>query len=243
MSSYDNTPEYGLDANFTLKSNPPRDCPHCGVTNPPDTSVCDCGYNFAAAAAHAGMTVLVVGAGFWIRVLARMIDTVAGYVLGHFAGLAGAVILATLQALAVVRPGWPLRIGHERLLIYLFSGVGVVLYHAACEGLYGATLGKFFCGLRVLSEDRTPCRLWPAFIRSISYYVDAIFFGLVAYLKMSQSPSQQRHGDHWAHTVVVRNAEVPAESKQSEFRFIGGLALGTCAWGVLTVVGLVMAAF
>jgi uncharacterized RDD family membrane protein YckC len=184
----------------------------------------------------------LVGAGFWIRALARFIDTIIGYVVGHFAGYAAGIVLVGLQLLTFVRPGWPLRILHDKAPLILFSLVGDILYHTFCEGLYGATLGKFFCGLRVLSDDRTPCRLWAGFIRSAAYVIDAIAFGLVAWLEMSKTDAEKRHGDNWAHTVVVRNSEVPQESKLSEFRLFAALAAGLCAWGVMVIAGIVVAA-
>ena len=184
----------------------------------------------------------VVGAGFWIRGLARLIDTIFGYFVGHFAGYAGAIVLVGLQLLTIVQPGWPFRILHDKAPIILFSVVGNVLYHTFSEGLYGASIGKFLCGLRVLSEDRTPCRLWAGFIRSVSYFIDSIAFGLVAWLEMSKSDAEQRHGDNWAHTVVVRYADVPKESKRSELRLFAALAAGTCAWGVMAIAGMVIAA-
>lgn len=242
MSSFDNAPGYGLEARFAPRPESPAQCPRCGITNPPAAAVCDCGYNFQTRTAPAGLSTQVVGAGFWIRALARIIDTVVGYMLGHLAGVAGALLLAVLQLLTVIHPGWPLRIAHWKSLMIPFSLVGAVLYHTTCEGLYGATLGKFFCGLRVLSEDRTPCGLWAGFIRSLAYFIDAFFFGLVAYFSMSQSLAQQRHGDHWAHTVVVRSSAVPQESKQSEFRFFGAIAAGLSAWGFMLMAGLVVLA-
>jgi uncharacterized RDD family membrane protein YckC len=184
----------------------------------------------------------VVGAGFWIRALARLIDTIIGYILGHFSGYAAALVLVGLQLLTVVRSGWPFRILHQKLVMLPFNMAGAILYHTLCEGLYGATLGKFFCGLRVLSEDRTPCRLWAGFIRSAAYFIDSLFFGLVAWLEMSKTDAEQRHGDNWAHTVVVRRAAVPQESKRSEFRLFGALAAGICAWAIMIIAGVVVAA-
>jgi hypothetical protein len=39
---------------------------------------------------------VTVGAGFWIRALARVVDTVYGYALGAVAGVQGVIILAIL---------------------------------------------------------------------------------------------------------------------------------------------------
>jgi uncharacterized RDD family membrane protein YckC len=181
----------------------------------------------------------VVGAGFRIRALARVIDTVFGLAVGRVAGSAALVVLLDLEALSVSHPGWRLRIMHERMLLMLFGLVGVILYHTVCEGLHGSTLGKFVCGLNVLSEDCTPCCLWPAFVRSVGYFIDAIAFGLVAYLEMSRTLMEQRHGDHWVRTVVVKSLQVPEESKRSDARFFAVLVAGTCGWGFMLIASMV----
>ncbi len=173
----------------------------------------------------------VVGAGFWIRALARLVDVVYGYAVGSVAGIAAAIVLLFLQALSIADPGWARRMSHPYLILILIPAgfVGNLSYHTLCEGIYGASVGKLVCGLRVLSEDQTPCRLGPAFIRSIAYLVDGLVFGLVGYLSMNKTPLSQRHGDHWAKTIVVRRAQVPAESKRSGYVFVSAVTFGSLA--------------
>jgi hypothetical protein len=51
------------------------------------------------------------GAGFWIRLLARLIDIiVVGFLLGLVAGVFGGIILAIFQATGIVASGWQHRI-------------------------------------------------------------------------------------------------------------------------------------
>ena len=182
---------------------------------------------------------VTVGAGFWIRALARLVDTVYGFALGMVAGVQVGIILAILEALSVVEPGWGDRISQgSNLMPTLMSLVGYLLYYTACEGLCGASLGKLVCGLRVLSEDLSPCSLKPAFVRSLAGFVDGLFFGVIGYMSMSKTLTQQRHGDHWARTVVVRNSQVPLGSKRSTTQYLLALALGSVAWGLALVAGL-----
>jgi uncharacterized RDD family membrane protein YckC len=94
-----------------------------------------------------------------------------------------------------------------------------MLYHAFSEGVGGASLGKAVLGLRVKSEELRPAGVWRGVVRSLAYYIDAIFFGAVAYSAMSDSRWLQRHGDKWAGTVVVRAASLSPASR-------GGVALG-----------------
>ena len=174
----------------------------------------------------------VVGAGFWIRALARIIDIAYGYVVGLLGGIAAVIVLVILQALSLVQPGWALRMQHGRLLLFPLSLIGTLLYHTISEGGCGASLGKLICGVRVLSEQQTRCSYTAALIRSLAYFVDGLVFGLVGYLSMNKTQLQQRHGDHWARTIVVPRAQVPAASASSGWTSLGAVAVGTFAWAL-----------
>jgi uncharacterized RDD family membrane protein YckC len=125
---------------------------------------------------------VIQGAGFWIRALARTVDLAYGYLMGFFAGVFGAISLVILQNLSVVEHGWLARVSQGRWLLILASLVGGIFYQTLGEGLCGASLGKIICGLRVLSEDCSPCGLKQAFIRSLAYYFDGLVFGVVGYV-------------------------------------------------------------
>jgi uncharacterized RDD family membrane protein YckC len=172
----------------------------------------------------------ISGAGFWIRALARLIDTAYGYAVGFSAGLAAVILLGILQALSLVEPGWALRMAHSRIFLFPMSLVGMVLYETICEAGCGATLGKLVCGVRVLSEKQARCSFLAAFIRSLAYFVDSLVFGLVGYLSMNKTNLQQRHGDHWAKTIVVRRGQVPVTAARSGLASIGAITLGSLAW-------------
>jgi uncharacterized RDD family membrane protein YckC len=182
---------------------------------------------------------VVVGAGFWIRVLARLVDTVYGYALGFVAGVFAVIVLAILQALSLAEPGWEDRLGGSGAVMFLMGLVGFVFYHTVCEGVFGASLGKLTCGLRVLSEDLSACHLKPAFIRSLAYFVDAMFLGVIGYMSMKSTPAAQRYGDHWAKTIVVPKSQVPDGAKRSGLRFLLAFALGSLAWGFPLAAGVV----
>jgi uncharacterized RDD family membrane protein YckC len=186
-------------------------------------------------------TPVIKGAGFWIRALARILDTAYGYVLGTIAGVVGAIALLILQGLSISEQGWQAQISQGKWLLILVSFAGTICYHTLCEGLSGASLGKLLCGLRVLSEDCSPCGFKQALTRSAAYFIDALFFGLIGYLEMTKTLMEQRHGDHWAKTVVVRSSQVPEASRRSGPRFFLAIALGSAVWSFLlavTVIGL-----
>jgi uncharacterized RDD family membrane protein YckC len=82
--------------------------------------------------------------------------------------------------------------------------VGSFLYHSLLEGLYGQTLGKRICGIRVVKSDFTPCGLGAGFLRNLMRIADAFFYYLVAVIALAASFKWQRVGDLVADTVVVR---------------------------------------
>jgi hypothetical protein len=83
-----------------------------------------------------------------------------------------------------------------------------------------------------------PCTLRGAILRNLGYYVDAFFFGMVAYGSMSRSPMQQRLGDKWGRTVVVKVASLA--HPPSAGRIAIGIVAGSAASAVITLVHLVV---
>ena len=169
---------------------------------------------------------VIEGAGFWIRALARGLEVAYGYVLGLVSGVLGAIVLLILQSLSIIDPGWQTGISQGKLPLFLMSLLGGICYQTLCEGMCGASLGKLICGLRVMSEDGSPCRLKPALIRSLAYFIDALVFGLVGYLEMTKTRMEQRHGDRWAKTLVVQSPKVPEASRRSGLQVLSGDCAG-----------------
>ena len=85
--------------------------------------------------------------------------------------------------------------------------IGGYLYHSLLEGLFGQTLGKKLCGIRVLKADFTPCGLSAGFLRNLLRIVDAFFYYLVAAISLAGTFKWQRLGDLVAETVVVRDTK------------------------------------
>ena len=114
---------------------------------------------------------------------------------------------ALLPASDLLHPG-------EDVLFFFDLGVGIaamVTYTTLSEWLGGATLGKVLAGLRVVSAN--PPTAGPSFRaalrRGLAFYVDALFFGLIAYSAMMRNQRGQRVGDTWAGTVVVWRQDGP----------------------------------
>ena len=102
--------------------------------------------------------------------------------------------------------------------ISVFSILMVVLIHAASESIGGATLGKWILGLIVISDHGGLISFLDGIKRALAFGVDALFWGLVAYLVMRETPKKKRLGDKWAHSVVVRRKSLPEERIPSSSR-------------------------
>jgi uncharacterized RDD family membrane protein YckC len=121
---------------------------------------------------------------------------------------------------------------------FLAALIGATAMETLAEGLHGSTLGKRICGLTVISEDGSPATLLGALKRSIAYFWDALFFGLVAAQKMSESPRRQRFGDVWGHTQVVRLSSLDAGARRSWRRFALATTAGVTVDGIVLFVEL-----
>jgi uncharacterized RDD family membrane protein YckC len=180
-------------------------------------------------------------AGFGIRAVARILDFIFGLAIGFMAGLLAGTIIIILAAAGVISPGWPERIRGFSLISLSFSLIGNIAYHSICEGIHGATLGKLCCGIRVVTEEMKPSTFKGALIRTLAYFIDALFLGLVAYSSMSKSPLNQRYGDVWGKTAVVKTKMAP-EPQRTPKLFILALLAGAASWFLMLAIGLVLKA-
>ncbi len=219
-----------------------KNCSYCGRENTEVATHCqECGteFNFPDTSPLTSNQDKAPAAGFWIRALARILDTVFGLVVGFAAGSLAGIVIVILNVAGIVPPGWQSRIHQFSLTSLGFSFLGMIAYHFFCEGIHGATLGKLCCGIRVVSEDGSPSTLKGALIRTLAYFIDALFFGLVGYNSMQKSPLKQRYGDVWGKTAVFKTKEMAPESQRTT-RFLLGLFLGVGCWIVLLAIGLIL---
>lgn len=116
-----------------------------------------------------------------------------------------AIVIAMLFSDLEAIPGNPFRFLCMMFSAAAFFFIGGYLYHSLLEGLFGRTLGKKLCGIRVLKADFTPCGLSGGFLRNLLRIVDAFFYYLVAVISLAATVKWQRLGDLVAETVVVRD--------------------------------------
>ena len=87
-----------------------------------------------------------------------------------------------------------------------------IAYGFLMEGAFGATVGKFVLGIRVVRSDGGRLDFGSAFIRNIARVVDGFPYFLpylLGAIFVWSSPTKQRLGDRWANTVVVRTGTQP----------------------------------
>jgi uncharacterized RDD family membrane protein YckC len=84
-----------------------------------------------------------------------------------------------------------------------------VVWFPATEAFAGRTLGKWICGLKVISTSGEQPRVDQAMVRRLLDPIDFFsFFGLVAVIVAKSNGLRQRLGDLLARTRVI---EVPAK--------------------------------
>lgn len=165
-------------------------------------------------------------ASFGRRLAARVIDMffmnvlalTAAVALGLFAGLTG-------NEAVLGRISGDLSFGGLTAAV-----TASVLFYVVAEAVHGSTPGKMVLGMTVRSENGMPCSLAQAVKRSLGFcFVDGWFWGIPAAASMRRSPLQQRIGDVWAKTVVVRTHSLPPEQRPLGAVFIGAtLAASLC---------------
>lgn len=195
---------------------------------------------FAPGTASTAAGSSLEGAGFWIRFLARIIDMIYIGILGVLAGVAGGIVIVLIATTGHLGADWQDRLRGFSFIGLVSALLGTVLYHGLCEGLNGATVGKRLLGLRVMSDNGAPTDVKAAIIRTLGFYIDGLFFGLVGYYSMRQSGLRQRFGDKWSHTMVARAADLTAQGQQPLGPFFLALAYGSAACAASLALGLLL---
>lgn len=183
------------------------------------------------------------GAGYGIRLGARLIDVALSFILGLVGGIIGAIGIAVLAHTGRAPENWAELAQEQSFWGYVFGITGMVLYHWFAEGISGTTVGKLCCGLSVVQLDGTPCGFWAAGKRNLAYLMDSLFFGLIGYESMKKTRLQQRHGDHWGKTVVVKKSDFTPTPKPAALKIVLGILLGAGFWTAAQIAQLFAAVY
>jgi uncharacterized RDD family membrane protein YckC len=150
------------------------------------------------------------GAGCGIRLLARVIDHVTHFIVSFVAILFVEIIagIVAIIMLGMSSDAISQKMSEPTFLDFVLALLGFIMYHTLCEGIHGSTLGKLICGLVVVKENGQTCGLLAAFGRSLAFLIDSLFFCIPALISMNESTKQQRLGDRWAKTMVVKRHDL-----------------------------------
>lgn len=173
-----------------------------------------------------------VGVGFWVRAGGQVIDTVVHYVNWFVAMFVFAIGLGVYGAITQTSvESWARELTVSHWYDYLAAGLGFAAYHAVMERMCAATVGKRLLGLVVVRSDGGPIAFRAAAGRSLAFYIDSFLFGLPAYDSM-KPPLQQRLGDKWCDTLVIKRSALSRRTDLAPRSFIGALL---CGWGIEAV--------
>lgn len=99
-----------------------------------------------------------------------------------------------------------------------------LVYMVFFTWLSGTTPGKLLFNMRVATESGERVGLKASFIRSVAFFFDSLFFGMIAYIKM-KPPLYQRNGDILAKTIVVGKKDPIIKQKYSRWQFLVSSAI------------------
>ena len=146
-------------------------CPSCGQPAPADAGFCPgCGRVLSA----------VVYAGFWIRLLANIID-------------AAILLIPNIVLAAAVEPP-------ANTLLSIAIGL---VYTVGFWTAQGATPGKMAVGVKITTVDGEPIDFGRALLRYIGHLASVITLG-IGYLMIAFTSQKRGLHDYIAGTVVVK---------------------------------------
>ena len=191
-----NTPDAGYCVNcgVPLEEQPSGEgevtyCTSCGTGIPQGSMSCSsCGAALQARPRGGGTPELapsrvdVEYMGFWIRLLAAVIDTV--------------ILVVITLVLGAISGG----------LSFAIQWLINILYHVLFTGLKGQTPGKMLVGIQVLTRDGAVPGIGRVLLREVVGKVVSTFVLLIGYLWIAFDPHKQGWHDKIASTYVIRKA-------------------------------------
>ncbi len=143
---------------------------------------------------HINFGMAVHYGGFWIRVVASIIDSIVISVV--------TVPLALLSNVIVIASDNPVIVLGMTLAVNLLQYTIAALYEILLLGARGATLGKMACGLRVVMADGSPISYGRATGRHFAKYLSQILLG-IGYVIAAFDDQKRTLHDHICNTRVI----------------------------------------
>lgn len=167
-------------ASATAVATSPGICPDCGNSVNPGANFCAWCRHQVRADVPLGMR-KVQYAGFWVRFLAWIIDSI---ILGFLGVLIGFGVRDPLSAFA----------------LQSFLGPFYVIGFWITQG---ATPGKMALGLKITTDDRDPLTVGKAIVRYFGYLASVITLG-IGYLMIAFTAEKRGLHDFIAGTMVIK---------------------------------------
>ena len=160
----------------------------------------------AAAPAAPSAPTVAQYAGFWIRLVAALIDgiilgIISGIVQAVFGGVFGVALLTGPQEPSPATAG--LFVGIFGAMFFIIVAIDMV-YYVGLTATYGATVGKMILGLRVVDTNGQKIGFGKAALREVvGKWISGLAFGL-GYLWVAFDEKKQGWHDKIAGTLVVK---------------------------------------
>jgi predicted Zn finger-like uncharacterized protein len=186
-------PSETLEQNFTLTSEAPTvACPSCKLMQPKGTRCTQCGMALAARVESNPY------AGFWLRVVASIIDSIALFAIQ--------MVCALIFSFAGGLLGNDLG-GRENGvfgIIWLFTTVIGLAYYVVFTGACGQTLGKMALRIKVVRTDGSDIGYGRALLREVpAKFLSGLILG-IGYLMVAFDERKQGLHDKIADSYVVK---------------------------------------
>lgn len=184
----------------TIAASPPagkKVCAACRTLNEPTATYCyKCGVKLPDQVLT---TAEAIGnpAGFWVRVLASVIDNILIYAITVLI-----FVLRTGIKLEVAITGEGLSEVQTWVLTFLELGLGIT-YSTFAIGRWGKTIGKAILGLKVTRNDGSRLTYWRSFGRYWAYYLSLIPLGL-GFIWIALTSHKRGWHDHICDTRVIK---------------------------------------
>jgi len=140
--------------------------------------------------------------GFFIRLLAYLIDSIILYFLDSLVLIATGLFLGKGSVSFDTTDLMGANLGY--LLYYLAMSMMIgCFYFTYCHGVTGQTIGKWICGLKVVQKNGEPLGLGRAFLRWLGYWVSSIVL-CFGFIWIAFSKQKQGWHDKIAGSYVIR---------------------------------------
>jgi len=146
------------------------------------------------------------------RFMAKAIDTALVVV------PVGIVVMSRLDPEHLLFPNPLSHFMEEAGLGLMVAPLLLFTYHVLAEGLWGQTLGKWFCRIVVKDRDLKPCTMGQSVVRNFLRLVDGICFYWVGLISIAATDRWQRLGDLAGRTIVVRTNSYSESNSRSKRR-------------------------